>query len=140
LTAIDRKADTYCIQKVVQELAPDLLVSVSWRMLIPPSILAIPRFGGVNLHRGFLPRYKGAEPVRRALENGDHEIGITAHVLAEEIDAGEVLAVVRHPVLSGYTHSLHDLTECLKSEITPLFGPLLIEALDILAEQSAGKQ
>ncbi|MGM0444168.1 MAG: hypothetical protein ACQEQV_08285, partial [Fibrobacterota bacterium] len=33
LTAIDRKADTYCIQKVVQELAPDLLVSVSWRML-----------------------------------------------------------------------------------------------------------
>ena len=133
LHCVDSRAQAQALNAWLEREPIDLFAAISWRRLIRPAQLAIPRLGGVNLHRGALPRYAGAEPVRRALEDGERVVEICAHILVEDVDAGPVLCRVRHPV--GDTDSdapLHVRTERIKRELTPHFGPLLLEALDAL--------
>ncbi len=129
LFAIDTKSENTKIFEVLEKDPPDLLAVISWRMLISKDILELPRFGGINLHRGELPRYKGGLPILRALEDGQDRICISAHLLTEEIDGGEVIEEVWHPVNYVQTQSLAANVERLKNEINPLFGPLMLRAL-----------
>jgi len=108
----------------------DLLASISWRRLIPAPVLKLPKYGGVNLHRGKLPEYAGAEPLKKALQRGERKVFITAHVLDEKIDSGEIIAVRNHPVNYDQSRTLDENVERLKQEITPYFGGLLLESLD----------
>ena len=77
----------------------------------------------------------GAEPVKRMLLDEVAEACISAHVLDEEIDAGEVLQEVSHPMPCDQDLPLIDQVEQVKRDLTPYFGPLLIEALDTLVER-----
>ena len=125
-------------------LAPlglDLLLSISWRMLITAEELATARLGGVNLHRGRLPECAGAFPIAQALERGDSEVVITAHVITSEIDGGPVLATGSHPITERPGETSEAQVERLKGEITPLFGPLALRALgELEAQRRAGDQ
>lgn len=132
----DSRGERARIVEQLKPLRPDLLVSISWRNLISPAELKLPRLGGVNLHRGKLPDFAGAFPIARALERGDAEIVVTAQVLAEEIDAGQTLVTVSHPVNRGAHEATGTCVARLKREITPLFGPLLIEALNRMVEMN----
>src|SRR5690606_15859341 len=43
-----------------QELAalkPDLMIVVAYGLLLPPAVLALPRYGCVNVHASLLPRW-----------------------------------------------------------------------------------
>ncbi len=128
LTVDSKQARDGIIERL-EAMQIDLIASISWRMLITPRELAIARIGGVNLHRGKLPEYPGAYPLQRAIENGDNKVSITAHLLAEEIDAGKVLSVVEHPIGTDCTAPVDEQVAILKEQITPYFGPLLISAL-----------
>jgi methionyl-tRNA formyltransferase len=130
LFAVDSRAEREAIVPVLRGLDVDLIASISWRMLITPPELESARYGGVNLHRGRLPDYAGAEPIRQALVHGDTMITITAHRLNQEIDRGEVLVSVEHPAARLAGETIEERIGRLKREITPLFGPLLIRALE----------
>ncbi len=130
LLTVDTKHDQEEFENLCTQINYDVVLSISWRRWIPTELCARAAYGGINLHRGKLPEYAGAEPIKRALEMGDTRIKITAHVLDEEIDAGEVLATVEHPAERGANESVDAAVERLKREITPLFGPLLIETLN----------
>jgi methionyl-tRNA formyltransferase len=114
----------------------ELIAAISWRLLITPRELAAAPLGGVNLHRGRLPEYPGGSPLHRALENRDSSVGLTAHCLSPEIDAGEILEIVEHPVDYDGGLDIDDHVERLKQEISPLFGPLLIRALTACVERN----
>jgi methionyl-tRNA formyltransferase len=129
LTAVDSVHERDTLAGDLAPLDLDLLASVSWRYRITPAELALPRLGGVNLHRGRLPTFAGAEPVRRALEAGETEIVISAHVLTDVIDGGPVLATARRAIRRDPGEASAACVERLKREITPLFGPLLLDAL-----------
>lgn len=135
LFSVDSVADTPTIDSVLANGDTDLLVSVSWRRIIPPKHLEAARLGGLNVHRGQLPDYAGAEPIKRALLDGRKEIIVSAHVLVEEIDAGEVLAT--RTLASNYdrSKSLDENVERLKVEITPFFAPLTLEGLRTLRDR-----
>lgn len=132
LYAIDNKADMETIDRVINGLDIDLIVSISWRRLVPLSHLQAARIGAINLHRGKLPEYPGAEPIKQALHHGDKTIEITAHLMTEEIDKGEILAVYKHAVNYQENKTLEENIQRLKDELTPHFGPLLIEACNLL--------
>lgn len=134
LHVVDRVATRDALPETLAPYRVDLLACISWRMLIAPAELALPRLGGVNLHRGRLPDYAGAFPLHQALRQGDARVEISAHVLTEAIDAGEVLARAEHPVGDRHGEDDDATVDRLKDEITPLFGPLLIQALDALAQ------
>ena len=45
----------------------------------------------INIHRGFLPAFQGANPYRQAYERGVKMIGATAHYASEELDQGPII-------------------------------------------------
>lgn len=130
-SAIDRKRDLGIVDEVLENRSFHLNVSISWRYLIPPRHLELAALGGVNLHRGKLPEYAGAEPVRRMLIDGYKQAHITAHVLDPVLDSGRILEVATHP-MGTRSGGVERNVERVKRELTPLFGPLLIRSLNKL--------
>ena len=76
----------------LQALAPDLIVVVAYGCILPPSVLAIPKYGCVNLHVSLLPKYRGSAPVQWAVLNGDAETGVSIMQMDAGLDTGDVLA------------------------------------------------
>src|SRR4029079_12225818 len=58
--------------------------------LVPPSALAIPRYGWINLHFSILPAWRGAAPVQHAVLHGDTETGASVFQLEAGLDTGPV--------------------------------------------------
>ncbi len=73
-------------------LRPDLIVSGSFPWRIPDEVLALPRLGAINLHPALLPKGRGPNPIRWAIRNGEHEIGLTVHRTSSDFDTGPILA------------------------------------------------
>jgi len=82
----------------VRHLAPDLIIVNSYSMLIRPEILAIPRFGDVNIHGPLLLQYRGCNPIQWVLLNNETETGVTMHYMAAEFDTGDIIAQRMVPI------------------------------------------
>jgi methionyl-tRNA formyltransferase len=85
----------------IQRLQPELLVVVAYGQIIPPSVLAIPMHGAVNVHASLLPRHRGAAPVAHAILAGDHETGVTIMRMDQQLDHGPMLAVRTTVIAKG---------------------------------------
>lgn len=57
----------------------------------------------LNIHPSLLPLYKGLDTHARAIAAGDSHGGTSVHLVTPELDAGEVLAQVRVPIVPGDT-------------------------------------
>lgn len=75
----------------IKKLEPDLFVVASFGLKIPEKLIDIPKFGGINVHPSLLPKYRGMAPVTRAIMNGEKITGVTIHILAKKIDAGDII-------------------------------------------------
>lgn len=71
--------------------APDILLSLHYRNLIPKEILELARLGAVNLHPSLLPNYRGTNSVAWVIINGETETGFTFHRMDEKFDTGPIL-------------------------------------------------
>ena len=70
----------------------DLLLTIGYGRILPKQSLEIPRFGCINLHFSLLPKYRGAAPVQRAIENGEAQTGVSVFQLDEGMDTGPIYA------------------------------------------------
>ena len=77
--------------EIIKELAPDILVVVAYGKLLPDSILAVPKYGAINVHGSLLPAYRGAAPMQWAVLDGDKITGVSTMYLASEMDSGDVI-------------------------------------------------
>ncbi|MCI2430390.1 methionyl-tRNA formyltransferase [Candidatus Acetothermia bacterium] len=75
----------------IKSLSPDVIVVVAFGQFLSKKLLAIPRYGCINLHASLLPHYRGAAPIQWAIINGETETGLTTFVLSKEMDAGDIL-------------------------------------------------
>ncbi len=80
-----------CIEKI-RAIAPDVIVSVAAPEIFKLELLSIPRLGCINMHSGRLPTYRGMMPTFWQMLRGEPAVTITAHRMAEKLDAGDVLA------------------------------------------------
>ena len=80
-------------ERILKELNPELIVVVAYGMILPKSILAIPKYGCINLHVSLLPKYRGAAPIQHAVLNGDKETGVTIMYMDEGLDTGDIIMV-----------------------------------------------
>ena len=78
-------------------LPPDLLISFTFPHRIPPEVVAIPRYGAVNLHPSPLPAYRGPNP-RRMLFDGATTLGATLHRIEDGFDTGAILSRHERPM------------------------------------------
>ena len=102
----------------LQSLAPDLIVVIAYGQILPKEILALPKFGCINLHASLLPRWRGAAPIQRAILAGDRETGVTAMQMAEGLDTGDMLLTRSTPIAPDETaDSLHDRLAALSAQV-----------------------
>ncbi len=76
----------------LRESAPDLILSVWYRRLLGPELLALPRVAALNLHGSLLPAYRGRAPLNWVLVNGEPRTGVTLHHMTAAADAGDIVA------------------------------------------------
>jgi methionyl-tRNA formyltransferase len=74
---------------------PELLVSWFWTRRLSPLWLEIPKLAAFGVHPSLLPRHRGPDPYYSAIDCGDVETGVTAHLLDEEYDTGALLGSER---------------------------------------------
>lgn len=93
----------------LRALSPDVVVVAAYGQLLPPELLSIPRAGCLNVHTSLLPRWRGAAPIQWAIAEGDEETGVTLMRMDVGLDTGDIVAVVRTPILETDTSAvLHD--------------------------------
>ena len=82
----------------VCQIAPDICITAAFGQVLPDEFLKIPKYGTVNIHPSLLPKYRGAAPVQRAIQDGLTETGVTVLFTVKEMDAGPMIAQHRIPL------------------------------------------
>ncbi len=80
------------------ELSLDVVVVVAFGRILPPDILAVPRYGCINVHASALPRWRGAAPIQRAVLAGDAHTAVALMKMDEGLDTGPVYRTVQTPI------------------------------------------
>lgn len=113
-------------QEQLQALQADLMIVVAYGLLLPETVLKIPRLGCVNVHASLLPRWRGAAPIQRALLAGDTTTGITLMQMDVGLDTGAMLAQTPCPILP------EDTSQTLHDRLAELGAQLLTEHIDYI--------
>ena len=110
----------------------DYILEISWRYKIPNNIINKARIAAFGIHRGKLPDFAGAEPIKQALLNGEKKIVLSAHYLEKDIDTGNIISTIEFPVNYNGDKNLDVNIQTIRDEITPLFSKLVFQTLNIL--------
>lgn len=74
----------------ISAMHPDFIVVASYGKLIPKALLDIAP--SINLHASILPKFRGASPIHEMLLRGDRLGGVSAMLMSEGLDKGDILA------------------------------------------------
>lgn len=87
----------------------DVLVVAAYGLILPQTVLDLPRYGCLNIHASLLPRWRGAAPIQRAIAAGDAKTGITIMQMDAGLDTGPILLQRELDIAPDDTAgSLHD--------------------------------
>ena len=109
--------------RALADLSPDVIVVAAYGRILPPSVLALPPHGCLNLHPSLLPRHRGPAPVVTAILEGDRSTGVTLMQLDEGMDTGPLISN-RRIDLTGVEDA-----ETLTWQLFRLGAELLLESL-----------
>lgn len=118
-------------QAMVQALEADVMVVVAYGLILPQSVLSMPRLGCINVHGSLLPLWRGAAPIQRALWAGDSQTGVTIMQMDVGLDTGAMLHKISCPILP------QDTSATLYDKLAELGPRGLLETLQQLAEGRA---
>lgn len=98
------------VQKEMRAFNADVMIVVAYGLILPESVLKIPRLGCINIHPSLLPRWRGAAPIPRSIEAGDLETGVTVMQLEKGMDTGAILKQENYKYIGDETSGeMHDL-------------------------------
>jgi len=80
----------------LRELKPDFFVTFAFGQILSQEVLDIPKYSTINLHVSLLPKYRGANPIQRAIMNGDTQTGICTMITELGLDCGDIC--LRYPI------------------------------------------
>ncbi|MEN9759954.1 MAG: hypothetical protein RL676_1105 [Pseudomonadota bacterium] len=93
----------------LRTLSPDVMVVAAYGLILPADVLAIPRWGCINIHASLLPRWRGAAPIQRAIAAGDDQTGVDFMQMEAGLDTGPVWSELTTPITPDDNFaSLHD--------------------------------
>ncbi|MCF0117403.1 MAG: methionyl-tRNA formyltransferase [Bacilli bacterium] len=105
----------------VNDLKPDVIVTLAYGQIVPQGLLDIPTHGCVNLHGSLLPKYRGAAPIQYAIKDGLTKTGMTLMQMIDKMDAGLM-----------YAKKECDITP--EDNTTSLFKKMAVVARDLILE------
>ncbi|TVT72354.1 MAG: phosphoribosylglycinamide formyltransferase [Pseudomonas sp.] len=133
-----RESFDAALMVVIDEHAPDLVILAGFMRILTPGFVRHYQGRLLNIHPSLLPKYKGLDTHRRALEAGDSEHGCSVHFVTEELDGGPVAIQAALAVEPG--ENIEQLTQRVHSaehQIYPLAMRWFAEGRLRLAEQGA---
>ena len=138
--ALKNSIDVYQPQRlrdeaVVAELLKiecDYIVVAAYGQILPLAILN--HAPCINLHASILPQYRGASPIQQTLLNNDAQTGVTAMLMEEGLDTGDILKIEKIDVDSDM------MVEALFERLTEVATDLTLDVLKNFESYSAVKQ
>lgn len=112
----------------IATLGADVMVVAAYGLILPKTVLELPRFGCLNIHASLLPRWRGAAPIQRAILAGDSETGITIMQMDAGLDTGDMLLRKSCPIADN------DNAQTLHDKLAELGADCITEALHLLAK------
>ncbi|OHA68515.1 MAG: hypothetical protein A3A27_01700 [Candidatus Wildermuthbacteria bacterium RIFCSPLOWO2_01_FULL_47_18] len=106
----------------LEKLGADLFVCCHGRQIIKPRILKMVK--AINTHP-CLYKYKGAEPIRRLLEDKNTKASVAVHWMIEKVDEGGV-------IVENFKEVTSTTVEGVYNELYPLYSKTLMDALKLI--------
>lgn len=103
---------------ILTKLSPDMIVVVAYGKLLPKAVLELPVYGCINVHASLLPEYRGAAPIQRVILDGRTKTGVTAMLMDEGLDTGDMLMKAELEIGENEnSEQLHDRLSALGAEL-----------------------
>ena len=107
----DRPLFDQALRSLIDGYDPDLVVLAGFMRILTTEFVTHYRHRLINIHPSLLPKYKGLDTHRRALEAGDMAAGATVHWVTEALDAGDIIQQIEVPIVAD------DSEESLKARV-----------------------
>ncbi|NKQ09706.1 phosphoribosylglycinamide formyltransferase [Pseudomonas sp. SST3] len=134
----DRKAFDAALMEIIDTHQPELVVLAGFMRILTSGFVRHYQGRLLNIHPSLLPKYKGLDTHRRALEAGDREHGCSVHFVTEELDGGPVAIQAAFTVEADERiDTLTDRVHAAEHIIYPLAVRWFAEGRLRLAEQGA---
>ncbi|KAH8701470.1 formyl transferase [Phaeosphaeriaceae sp. PMI808] len=105
----------------------DLIIAVSFGLFVPPRILSLAKYGGINVHPSLLPDLRGPAPIEHAILKHKEYTGVSVQTLhSEHYDHGVVLAQSHEP---GLRISLEMSVAALTDQLAVQGARMLVDTL-----------
>jgi methionyl-tRNA formyltransferase len=108
--------------KFLQDYNLDLILSINYLFIIENDLYNQAPIA-CNIHGSLLPKYRGRTPHVWAIINNEKEAGITAHLIDDGCDTGDIISQVKVPVLENDTGA--DILSKYKAQYLPLVDDIL---------------
>lgn len=111
-------------EEVLQELLKikcDYIVVAAYGQILPRAVLD--HAPCINLHASILPKYRGASPIQQTLLNGDTTTGVTAMLMEEGLDTGDIIKI------NSVAVSDDEMVESLFESLTKIAADLTVDVL-----------
>jgi len=109
---------------------PDFFVVADYGLIIPKSLLDLPKFAPLNVHHSLLPKYRGPTPAPAAILAGEKITGVSIIKMAEKVDAGDILEQKEYEIKSAET------TDSLLRRLNTLGAEIIIPVIENFEEVS----
>ena len=110
----------------------DAAVVVAYGMILPQTILDVPKLGCFNLHGSLLPRWRGAAPIQRAIMSGDNKSGVEIVKMDVGLDTGDIV-IVRGRRVVKITNTTTTID--LHNALMPLGAALMVSAIERIEQR-----
>lgn len=110
----------------------DYIVVAAYGQILPLAILN--HAPCINLHASILPQYRGASPIQQTLLNGDKLTGVTAMLMEEGLDTGDILKI------STLEVSDDEMVVSLFEKLTDIACDLTVDVLENFSSFTPQKQ
>ncbi len=127
----DRLRDSKTIEELLK-IESDYIVVAAYGQILPREVLD--HAPCINLHASILPEYRGASPIQQTLLNGDSKTGVTAMLMEEGLDTGDIIKIKTIEVKSD------EMVESLFHRLTDVASELTIDVLENFNSYTPVKQ
>jgi methionyl-tRNA formyltransferase len=79
------------LKQFISNITVEFIISINYLFLIGTDLISFPLKAAINLHGSLLPKYRGRTPHIWAIINNEKITGITAHLISEECDEGDII-------------------------------------------------
>lgn len=130
----------FIVEQELDKKRVDVIISINYLFIVEKNIIALAEKCIFNIHGSLLPKYRGRTPHVWSIINNERYTGITAHLIDEGCDTGDIIEQIQIEILESDTGA--SILEKYENLYMPLINSV-IEKLEngklILQKQDESK-